>query len=73
LRNERINSSEYATERASGRHWERFSQRAHESLLSISYENLRGRNSMHGKDVVESLKIPRLTGLAFFGKETERK
>ena len=50
-----------------------FSQRAHESLLSISYENLRGRNSMHGKDVVESLQIPRITGLAFFGKETERK
>ena len=50
---------------------EDFSQSAHESLLSISDEDLRGRYLMDGKDVAESLESPRIRRLGFFGKEKE--
>ena len=51
--------------------WEDFSQRVHESLLSICDDNLRRRDFVNGKNVVERLKCPRVIGLGFFGEETE--
>ena len=50
---------------------EDFSQRIHESLLSIRDDNLRRRDLIDGKDVVESLKSPRIIRLSFFSKKTE--
>ena len=50
---------------------EDFSQRVHESLLSIRDNDLRRRDLVNGKNVAERLKCPRVIGLGFFGKETE--
>jgi len=50
---------------------EDFSQRVHESLLSIRDDDLRRRDLVNGKNVVERLKCPRVIGLGFFGEETE--
>ena len=50
---------------------EDFSQRVHESLLSIRDNNLRRRDLVNGKNVVERLKCSRVIGLGFFGEETE--
>ena len=50
---------------------EDFSQRIHESLLSIRDDNLRRRDLIDGKDVVESLKSPRIIRLSFFREKTE--
>jgi len=50
---------------------EDFSQRVHESLLSIRDDDLRRRDGVNGKNIVERFECPRVIGLGFFGEETE--
>ena len=50
---------------------EDFSQRVHESLLSIHDDDLRRRDGVNGKNMVERFECPRIIRLGFFGKKTE--